>query len=80
MAHEEYGSEEGLVVRVEPLQMAKWICELMVERVRVVDGALELDVDPSYGDAITTVLAKKGMRKHSWLLSEVSRGGRGVVS
>ena len=61
MAHQN-GSEEGLVVRVEPLEMAKGICELMVERVRVVDGTLELDVDPSYGAAIITVLAKKGMR------------------
>jgi hypothetical protein len=61
MVHEN-GREEGLLLRVEPLEMAKWVCERMVERVREVDGALELDVDPSYGAAIITVLAKKGMR------------------
>jgi hypothetical protein len=59
------GSHRALQIRVEPLEMARWICELMVEKVRVVDGALELDVDPSYGAAITTVLAKKGMRATS---------------
>jgi hypothetical protein len=43
----ENGSE-GLLVRVEPLQRAKEVCEMIVERVRVIEGALELDVDPAY--------------------------------
>jgi hypothetical protein len=57
----ENGSE-GLLVSVESLQRAKEVCEMMVERVRVIEGALELDVDPAYAGAIQTVLAEKGMR------------------
>ena len=55
-------ASEGLLVRVEPLQRAKELCEMMVEGVRVVEGALQLDVDPAYAGAIETVLAEKGMR------------------
>jgi len=57
----ENGSE-GLLVRVESLQRAKEVCEMMIGGVRVIEGALQLDVDPAYAGAIKTVLAKKGMR------------------
>ena len=76
MVHQN-ASEEGLLVRVEPLEMAKRVCELMVERVRVVDGALELDVDPTYGAAIIGVLAKKGMNRASCVPCDGSITGRG---
>ena len=39
----EKGSK-GLLVRVEPLQRAKELCEMMVEGERDVDGALPLDL------------------------------------
>jgi hypothetical protein len=35
----ENGSEEGLLVRAEPLGLAEAICRRMVDVVRVVDGA-----------------------------------------
>ena len=55
-------ASEGLLVRVEPLQRAKEVLEMMVERVRVIEGALQLDVGPAYAGAIETVLVEKGMR------------------
>ena len=56
------GSEEGLLVRAEPLRLAKNISQRMVDVVRVVDGALVLDADLAWAEAINTVLVKKGVR------------------
>jgi hypothetical protein len=56
------GSEEGLLVRAEPLGLAKDISQRMVDVVRVVDGALLLDADLAWAEAINTVLVKKGVR------------------
>ncbi len=65
----ENGSEEGLLVRAEPLALAEAVSRRMVE-VRVVDGALLLDADPAWAWAINTVLVKKGLR-----ISELRRSG-----
>jgi hypothetical protein len=50
-----------LVVRAHSLEQAERISRSMVE-VRVVDGALLLDADPTWAGAINTVLVKKGVR------------------
>lgn len=63
-------TNEGLLIRVEPLQRAKEVLEMMVEGVRVIEGALQLDAGPSYAGAIETVLVEKGMR-----VSEFSPSG-----
>jgi hypothetical protein len=52
---------EGLLVKARPLEQAERICSSMVE-VRVVDGALLLDADPTWAGAINTVLVTKGVR------------------
>jgi hypothetical protein len=52
---------EGLLVKAYPLEQAERISRSMVE-VRVVDGALLLDADPTWAGAINTVLVKKGVR------------------
>jgi hypothetical protein len=57
----ENGSEEGLLVRAEPLGLEE-VCRRMVDVVRVVDGALLLDADLAWAGAINTVLFKKGAR------------------
>jgi hypothetical protein len=54
--------EEGLLVRAEPLEWAEEISQRMVDVVRLVDGALVLDVDPEWAGSINTVLVKKGVR------------------
>jgi hypothetical protein len=46
--------DEGLLVGARPIGL--------VDRVRVVDGALLLDADPAWAGAISTVLVKKGVR------------------
>ena len=48
----ENGSEEGLLVRAEPLGLAEDISQRMVDVVRVVNGALLLDADPEWARAI----------------------------
>ncbi len=53
--------EEGLLVRAEPMGLAKELSRRMVD-VRVVDDALLLDADPTWAGAINTVLATKGVR------------------
>jgi methenyltetrahydromethanopterin cyclohydrolase len=58
----ENGMEEGLVVRAEPLEWAEEISHTMVEVERLEDGALLLDVDPSWAGAINAVLVSKGVR------------------
>jgi hypothetical protein len=55
-------SEEGLLVRAEPLGLAEEISQRMVEGVRVEDGALLLKADPEWAGAINTVLVSKGVR------------------
>jgi hypothetical protein len=59
--------EEGLLVRAVPLGLAEEIVRMMVD-VRVVDGALLLDADPAWAEAINTVLVQKGVR-----VSELAR-------
>jgi hypothetical protein len=49
-------------VRAEPLRLAEMVAQRMVDVVRVVDGVLLLDADPSWAGAINTVLVKKGAR------------------
>jgi hypothetical protein len=56
------GLKEGLLVRAEPLQWAQEVSQRMVDVVRLVDGALLLEVDPRWAAAINTVLVKKGVR------------------
>jgi hypothetical protein len=58
----ENGSEEGLLVRANPLGLAEEISHRMVDVVRVEDGALLLDADPEWAGAINTVLITKGVR------------------
>ena len=55
--------DEGLLVGARPIGL--------VDRVRVVDGALLLDADPAWAGAISTVLVKKGVR-----VSELVRRSR----
>jgi len=55
-------SEEGLLLRAEPLGLAEEISQRMVDVVRVKDGALLLKADPEWAGAINTVLIKKGVR------------------
>jgi hypothetical protein len=55
-------TEEGLLVRAEPLGWAEEISQRMVNVVRLEDGALLLKVDPEWAGAINTVLVTKGVR------------------
>jgi hypothetical protein len=55
-------TEEGLLVRAEPLGWAQEISQRMVEVVRTEDGTLLLEVDPQWAGAINTVLVAKGVR------------------
>ena len=55
-------SEEGLIVRAEPLERAEEVSHTMVEVERLEDGALLLDVDPAWAGAINAVLVSKGVR------------------
>jgi hypothetical protein len=55
-------TEEGLLVRAEPMGLAKEISQRMVDVVRFEDGALLLEVDPKWAGAINTVLVTKGVR------------------
>jgi hypothetical protein len=54
-------SGEGLLLRAEPMGLAEEIVRMMVD-LRVADGALLLDADPTWAGAINTVLIKKGVR------------------
>jgi hypothetical protein len=65
---------EGLLVRAHPLEQAERISRSMVVDVRVVDGALLLDVDPAWAGAINTVLVKRGVR-----VSELCRPQKDVT-
>jgi methenyltetrahydromethanopterin cyclohydrolase len=61
-------NEEGLLLRAEPLERAEEVSHRMVEVERLEDGALLLDVDPSWAGAIKAVLLAKGVR-----VSELTR-------
>jgi hypothetical protein len=63
--------EDGLLVRVEPLEWAEQISHRMVTVERLEDGALLLEADPAWAGAINAVLVKKGVR-----VSELRRVGR----
>ena len=52
---------EGLLMKAHPLEQAERISRSMVD-VRIVDGALLLDADPTWAGAINTVLVTKGVR------------------
>ena len=65
------GIEEGLLVGAEPLEWAKEISQRMVNVVRIVDGALLLDVDPAWARANNKVLVEKGLK-----VSELRGGER----
>jgi hypothetical protein len=56
------GSEVGLLVRAEPLELAQSVCEGLVDEVRIIDGALLLAADPAWAWAINTVLVMKDVR------------------
>jgi hypothetical protein len=58
----ENATQEGLLVRAEPLKWAEEISHRMVDVVRLEDGTLLLKVDPKWAGAINTVLVKKGVR------------------
>jgi hypothetical protein len=58
----ENGSEEGLLVKAEPLGLAEEVSRRMVDAVRVMDGALLLEADLAWAGAINTVLVEKGVR------------------
>jgi hypothetical protein len=58
----ENGSEEGLLVRADPLGLAEEVSRRMVDVVQLVDGALLLDADLAWAGAINTVLVNKGVR------------------
>ena len=62
---------KGLLVRVEPLGPARWLCQRLVEEVHEADGALLLVADPAWAAAINTVLVKKGLRISELRCSEI---------
>ena len=57
----ENGSEEGLLVRAEPLGLAEEVSRRMVDVVRPADNALLLDADLAWAGAINKVLVEKGV-------------------
>jgi hypothetical protein len=66
----ENGSEETLLVRAEPLMLARSVCEGLVDEVQIMDDALLLTADPAWAWAINTVLVMKDVR-----VSELRRAG-----
>ncbi len=64
----ENGSEEGLLVKAEPLALAKSVCEGLVDEVRTMDGTLLLAADPAWAWAINIVLVTRGV-----MVSELRR-------
>jgi hypothetical protein len=61
-AMNENRSEEGLLVRAEPLQWAQEISQRMMDVVHIVDDALLLKADLHWAEAIESVLVEKGVR------------------
>jgi hypothetical protein len=78
----EKGSEEGLLVKAEPLGLAEKLSRRIVD-VRVVNGALLLDADPAWAWAINTVLVMKGVRvtelRPTRFAEQPSQGQSGAV-
>jgi hypothetical protein len=58
----ENATQEGLLVRAEPLKWAWEITHRMVDVVRLEDDALLLDAEPRLAEAINTVLVSRGVR------------------
>jgi hypothetical protein len=58
----ENATQEGLLVRAEPLERAEEISKRMVDVVRLKDGALLLKDDSAWAGAIKHVLVTKGVR------------------
>jgi hypothetical protein len=58
----ENATQAGLLVRAEPLQWAEEISHRMADVVRLEDGALLLEADPEWAEAIYAVLISKGVR------------------
>ena len=56
----ENATQEGLLVRAEPLEWAEEISHRMVDVERTKDGALLLKVDSAWAGAIKHVLVEKG--------------------
>jgi hypothetical protein len=50
----ETGSEEGLLVRAEPLTLAQSVCEELVDEVRIMDGALCCSLRTPHGHGRST--------------------------
>ena len=57
----ENATQEGLLVRTEPLERAEEISQRMVGVVRVKNDALLLKVDSAWAEAIKHVLVEKGV-------------------
>jgi hypothetical protein len=55
------GTEEGLLVKAEPLDRAEEISHRMVDVERLENGALWLDADPEWAWAIYAVMVEKGV-------------------
>jgi hypothetical protein len=68
-----------MLVRAEPLVLAKEISQRMVDVVRVEDGALLLKVDPEWAGAINTVLVTKGVRVNE-IRKETAAAARLIAS
>jgi hypothetical protein len=51
-----------LLVRAEPLERAEEISNRIVSVVRILDGSLLLEADPTWAGAINTVLVSKGVK------------------
>ncbi len=71
---------EGLLVRAEPLRLARQVCQRLVEEVREADGALLLAADPALAAAINTVLVKKGLKISELRRMEFLKKSKGVLT
>jgi hypothetical protein len=71
---------EGLLVRAEPLRLARQVCQRLVEEVREADGALLLAADPALAAAINTVLVKKGLKISELHRMEFLKKSKGVLT
>ena len=57
----ESATQEGVLVRPEPLALAEEISQRMADVVRVEEGALLLEADPEWAGAIYAVLVERGV-------------------
>ncbi len=58
-----------MLVRAEPLEWAEDTLQQDGGEARVVDDALLLDADPTWAEAINSVLVEKGVRVSSVLIA-----------